>query len=216
MPLWQRSVLDSTMNLHYINNDNYFTNSKSLNNSMHRGIPDGINISSKNGHLIAILSVIPPLPPKADTVHLGGKDIQHLRISENLIKFVYGESKILHEEKQVIKWKNYVRYLSDTEIKEKINADTAIIVSLPPLYEDYYMKPYPYCTVLILQKNERGCLPIYFLYDEEGRKDLKMHITEIASSFRYGEELPLLKELNNKEIVVLYAYPKQKRGSVIR
>ena len=224
MPLWERSILDSTMNMHYTYNENYIPDSTYLKCNIHRGMPDGTHISSNDGHLIAILEVRPPLMPE-DTLFWGGIDKQHIYLSERLIKFVYGETKVVDGEEFEIKWKNYVSYLSDTEMKRKINADTVIIISLPPMYEDYYMKPrasdnsntkhYPYCTVLMIQKNGRGYIPMYFFYDEVGKKDLEVHIEAIASSFRYGEESPLLKKIKNEDFTVV-APPQQKKGKIIR
>lgn len=209
MPVWERSVLDSTMNLHYLNQENYIPGSRTLRANSIKS--SNVYIASKDSHFLTLLDIVQPfrltdsmlIPNVREWINK-----EHIFLVKNLIKSIYGEENARN-------WKNYVRYLPKEEV-ENFNADTVICISLPPMYEEYYMKPYPYCRVLIIQKEERGCLPMYFLYDEEGKKDLGKHITAMINSFRYGEEKPLLRKLVNEDVLFFVPNPQQKKQDLIR
>ena len=165
MSFWERSVLDSTMNLHYTHNKDYVTGSSDFNlNQFHPISFQNHTISSSDGHVVAVLKVIPPIT-QADTEHSGDKNKQHLLLARSWVNYFF------YREDNDNYWKNLVTYLSEPKIKSKTNADTIIVVSLSPKHDDHYIDSYPYCKILILQKENRGCLPMLFLYDEVGKKD---------------------------------------------
>ena len=205
---WERSILDSTMNLHYTHNEHYIKDASYIHlNQFHPMFPLNHRILSSDGHVVAALKFIPPIT-STDSERLVDRNNQHLLLSKNWISY------FIREEKEN-DWRNYIRYYSEPVLKKKTNADTINIISLPPMYDKYYVDSYPYCTILILQKENRGCFPIFFMYDEIGKKDIETHITAIASSFRYGEDSPLLEELNNKNITTI-SPPQQKKGNIVR
>jgi hypothetical protein len=212
MPTWERSVLDSVMNLHYLNQENYIPDSKTLIRVNKGMISSNVHIASKDSHFLTLLDIVQPfrltdsmlIPNVQEWINK-----EHIFLAKSLIKSIYGEENAKN-------WGNYVRYLSKEEVEKNFNADTVICISLPPMYEEYYAKPYPYCQVLIIQKEERGCLPMYFLYDEEGKKNLDQHIIAMMSSLRYGEEKPLLRKLINEDVVFFVPNPQQKKQNIIR
>jgi hypothetical protein len=137
-------------------------------------------------------------------------DKEHIDEVKDLIEEVYGEN-------NVAQWKKYVQYYSAHDAKEQFNADTVITLSLPKKKDGYYIRPYPYCSVLILKKAGRGCLPMFCFYDEVGKKNLEKYMSDMKGTFRYGDEPPLIDKLvRTRDIVTIRSLPRQKKQDPIR
>ena len=211
IPACERSILDSLMNLSYTYNENYIPDSISLSN-YELNANQRVNITSKDGHFMVMFDISPPFTQE-DSIRYAKNDnyildrnLGHMSFVKSIVDKHYGKQ-------HVENWQDYVFYLSDVEAKTKFNADTAFYMSLP---EKKYYSRYNYCKVLVIQKYNRGSLPMFFLYDDEGKENLEKHIAAMENSFRYGDDLPLKEKLDSECIVRVIASPKQKKNAIIR
>lgn len=224
LPDWERSILDSLMNLNYIHQEGYLCDSTVIHLNYELGASPKFHIESADGHFFTAFDVMPPFTKEdsirfsdfPDPLLLDRINKEHIIRARALVAKFYGEKKSKDYWINSNKWKNYVDYLVEDDIKIKLNADTVLYIDLPYWESDFYAKSYPYCSVLILQKQDRGCLPLFFLYDEEGKKDINAHMVAMVNSFRYGDEAPLKKKLDNEDIKVFFFNPKQPKVKIIR
>lgn len=216
MPLWERSVLDSVMNLYYTPQENFVTDTMPI--SIERGDKE-YHLASKDGNFIVLFKISQPFTREdsirysnlTDNTKYEGKiswdriNKDQILIAKDIISDNYGKE-------NTEKWKNYVQYLSDTDAKTKFNADTAFYISLP---EKRYTSKYNHCKVLIIHKKDRGCLPMFFYYNDDAKEKLTGYISAMESSFRYGDEPPAKNKLENQDVVEMIALPMQEKSPII-
>jgi hypothetical protein len=222
----KRDILDSVMNLHYVHPKGYILDTTNNDNNWKNNIySDGIRrtigsfvetrLMSEDGHFSTFLYIDEPFTFE-DSVNMCGNGISDRVDKKHIyrIKDIVGE---FYGEKKAARWKKYVRYYTSQDAKSEFNADTVIFLSLPGMKKGYYVSPYPYCSVLIIQKNDRGYLPMFCFYDETGKKNLEKYLSDLRGAFRYGEEQPLKKKLDRTwGLVIMRAMPMQKKGKHIR
>jgi len=220
-PYWERSVLDSVMNIHYEHNDNFIIDSTQFSIS-HKvsSINSRMFIESREKNFAAFFSISQPFTQEDSILyskHIFNTQFEnildfdrvnkeHIFIAKDIIFTAYGES-------NVVNWKDYVNFLSDLDSKNKFNADTAFYISLP---EIKFYSNYTHCKVLVIHKQGRGCFRIFFLYREDAKEKLFENITAIEQSFRFGNENPAKKKLENPTIVEVLAIPKQQKSQLIK
>jgi hypothetical protein len=222
IPVWERSVLDSVMNLTYTHNEGYTGDSSwfRLGDSPIAVIfgTGGVNtrlLSADERFLVFLRILQPYIYEDSINQNLNSKtkydfiDREHIILSKDIVKSFLGEDK-------VNEWQKYVHYYSPKEAKEKFNADTALYISLPHLKEGTYVSHYSYCTVVIIQKTGRGHVSMFCFYDDESKKDLKQHLSAVENMFRYEDRLPLKTKLCQPEIVTFVANPKQKKAEKLK
>lgn len=218
-PKYPRNILDSVMNLKYISHDGYFMDTVEIQEDLffdyHLGIMKNPHIASEDGNFKVFFDISTPFLQK-DSVDLAAPmyrgsidadrvDKEHIFSIRFFIHKIYGEE-------DLNSWKKYARYLSYAEAKEKFNADTAIYITFP-MKENPYVESYPYCLMLVIQKKGRGFFSMFFVYNDEGKKDLDKHIAAIEHSFRYGEESPLKQKLDDYPFTRLLP-PAQKKQMI--
>jgi hypothetical protein len=209
----KRDILDSVMNLNYTHPEGYILDSTYFEriddvylSRIHAAISvfDETHLASRDGHFLTFLLIQEP------STRENSVDKEHIYEIKNLVKELYGE-------KNVDKWEKYVRFYSSQDAKREFNADTVISLSLPKEKNGYYVSPYPYGSVLVIQKNNRGYLPMFCFYDETGKKNLEKYMSDLKGAFRYGDEQPLKKNLDRtRDLVTVRAIPMQKKKNIIR
>jgi hypothetical protein len=223
MPANKRNILDSVMNLHYIHPKGYILDTiynewkDNIYSDKIRCVIGSLietRLMSEDGHFLTFLYINEPFV-REDSINIKGNEFsdrinkEHIYKAKNIVRDFYGE-------KKVAKWKKHVHYYSSQDAEYQFNADTVIFISLPEMKKEYYINPYPYCSVLIIQKNDRGYLPMFCFYDETGKKNLEHYLSDLKGAFRYGDEQPLKKELSTHGMVTIRVMPMQKKTKYIR
>ena len=138
-------------------------------------------------------------------------DMMHVYDVNHIVKTCFGDD---------ADWKDYVRYYSSDDAKTKFNADTVLSISLLiDKDEDYYDDGfdnynYSHCTVLIIQKQGRGMIAMYCIYDEDATKNLDTYMTAIEGTLRYRESDPELKKWEIDDYIT--PFRTQRRARIIR
>ena len=213
----QRNILDSTMNMYYTHNECYITDS-SLFLLPSMNLIYNLHIRSIDGHFLTMFRISSP----AESRKILGweKNKEHIYQAQDFINEHYNK---LH----IDNWRDYVRYLSYEEAISKFNAETALYIKLPSLEKDSgyirftkgdgdYEYLYQYCSILIIHKKDRGILPMFFFYDEEGEKNLIDHLVSMENSFRYGEEPPAKEALDNECPTMVVVGKMKEKNPIIR
>ena len=215
LPSWEKAVLDSVMNLQYTQPNGYYTNAGYLDwtqGAYFRAaeiLMSEPRFVSDDGNFFAMFPVRQPIVCNAAESHSKKKndcdDVnkEHINLTKKLVLEFYGKEELDN-------WKDYALYHSSSEAKSKFNADTALYLLLPILDEPYF-KDYPYCSVLMIQKNGRGFLPIFCFFNDDGMNDIDTHSAAIERAFRYGNESPVAERIKQEGIVTIIADPKQKK-----
>jgi hypothetical protein len=224
MSVNKRDILDSVMNLHYVHPKGYILDT-TYNDWKDNFYSDGIRriigtlvetrLISEDGHFSTFLYINEPFTREDSikmSVKMNGNGISDRVDKEHIyrVKEIVGE---FYGEKKAARWKKYVRYYTSQDSENQFNADTVIFLSLPKMKKEYYVSPYPYCSVLIIQKNDRGYLPMFCFYDEIGEKNLEKYLSDLRGAFRYGDEQPLKKELSSHDMVTIRVMSMQKKGN---
>jgi len=220
MPIWEKSILDSVMNLNYKHNEDFIQVSNPIILNFNIKVNRKFHLESKDGNFITLFIISQPFTCEDSTRYSNmtvnscyeGKiswnriNKEHIFIAKEIVSEYYGKE-------NADNWKDHVQYFSNIEANTKFNADTAFIISLP---EKKYCSKYNHCKVLIIHKKDRGCLPMFFYYNDEGEKNLSEYIMAIERSFRYGDEPPAKNKLQNQDVIELISLPVQEKRNIIK
>ena len=216
MRLWERSILDSTMNISYNNTENIIPDSSSLNLPSQMDVSRRNHLISTDGNFMVFFDIMPPFT-RSDSIKFTKMDVhklhnwdkvnkEHILKAEAIISKYYGSENRDN-------WRNHTSYLANDEAKANFNADTAIYISLPR--KDNYFDSYNYYSVLIIQKQDRGCLPMHLFYNENGKEKLNEYLSIMGNTFKYEDAPPLKEKIDNNEIMIV-SPPMQKKEKIIR
>lgn len=179
MPLYERSVLDSAMNIHYTHNDNFTLDTTLLSIWTAR---DNIRITSKDGNFTTFLQVDIPYVT-------GIIDSDTITYPMQIVFFANGKNIVEDRNDYKDKWKDFVYYFSDSDAKEKFNADMALYIQLPA--NSYYsFEKYTQSKFLIIHKTDQRYLAMLFLCTDDAKEKFDEYIAAIENSFRYGNDPP--------------------------
>jgi len=213
MPLWERSVLDSVMNIYYTHNKMMVFDTVYY--DIEQKIVETINLTSKDGTFITIFDLSQPFT-REDSIR-GDRVTSTYDWDRANREHIWKVKELLYYEDKDIKdrWKDYVCYLSTSEAKNKFHADTAIYF---PLQRSPFMgNKFEKCEVLIIHKKDRGCLSMFFHYNADSKENIKELITAMESSIKYGDEVPSKKKIPLPHgIMEIIPFPTQQKQSVIR
>ena len=213
MPLWERSVLDSVMNIYYIHNEK--VNFDTVFIDREKKIIDKINLTSDDGRIMTRFDFSQPFT-RDDSIRAVSVSSAHVwdRVNREhiwkAIEFLNAEHDDVNDN-----WKKYVSYLSNSEAKTKFNADTAIYFSLQK--NPFSGSKYEKSDVLIIHKKDRGCLAMFFLYNTDSKEKLNDYITAMERSIKYGDESPVKTNIALPPgIVEVFAFPTQQKNQIIK
>lgn len=76
-----------------------------------------------------------------------------------------------------------LHYESSSYARKAFNADTVITYQLKVWHP--YENKYNHCKVIVMQKNKRGCITLYCLYNDAGKEKLSTYMRALEGLFRY-------------------------------
>jgi hypothetical protein len=141
-------------------------------------------------------------------------DVQHISLVNDIVKSSFGNN---------ANWKDYVRYHSSEFAKSEFNADTVLSVSVPiEKYDGNLLNgkfvvnnDYSHVTILILQKEGRGFVAMYLLYNE-GNTNLETYMPAIEETLKYREGEPEMKKLDGFHDSIYIRYGRAPRAPITR
>ena len=137
MPLWERSILDSVMNIYYYHNDFFIKDTTFLSQGFKMGCHN-LHLTSKDGNFKTLFHIGSPFTIE-DSINYAGRTINtkydgviswdrinkdHIQQAKEIMNQVFGKG---YENN----WIDYTKYMSDEDAFMKFNADTALYISLP-------------------------------------------------------------------------------------
>ena len=152
-------------------------------------------------------------------------NVGHIGRSKRIVEISFGKD---------ADWKDHVSYYSRQIVEDKFNADTVFLMSLPPeIHVDYdfgnnrdyyyfnvvnrqYKSNYTHGTVLIIQREGRGCVALYCFYDEKATKKLDAYMEAIESTIRYRDGEPEMeKYITDDDDIVCVGFPRQRKSEIV-
>ena len=210
----KRIILDKVMNIEFIHPEGFIGDSLLM--CLDIDLSD-VSLMSDDGSFRVFYCIYPPLS-KEDAVkyslYLNKRkdDLKNFSYLNRIVEVPFGKN---------ADWKDHVSYYSQQIAKDKFNADTVVLMSLPPeIHDDFdydnnrnnyyfnavnrqYNSNYTHGNVLCIQKIGRGSLTLYIFYDEKATKNLDAYMEAIERTIRYRDGEPEMRYIRDDSIIIV-------------
>ena len=167
---------------------------------------------SKDENCIVFIDVVPVA--SKDSKFIDFPYLQKLKLDIN----TYHISRIMYDfkfntGKNNISWRELpLRYESSKYANMAFNADT--VITYPLTVWKKYKKKYSYCHVVLIQKNGRCPIRLYFLYNNKAKKNLNKYIKSLEGVFRYRDPKDYIQFVEPQQDSIINVIPYEKKNLI--
>ncbi|MCS2952299.1 hypothetical protein NXY21_03630 [Bacteroides thetaiotaomicron] len=165
---------------------------------------------SKDGNCIVFIDIVPVA--SKDSKFIDFPYLQELKLDIN----TYHISRIMYDfkfntGKNDISWQELpLHYESSKYANMAFNADT--VITYPLTVWKKYKKRYSYCHVVLIQKNGRCPIRLYFLYNNKAKKSLNKYIKSLEGVFRYRDPKDYIQLIEPQQDSIIHIIPRKKKN----
>lgn len=167
---------------------------------------------SEDGNCIVFIDVVPVA--SKDSKFIDFPYLQELKLDIN----TYHISRVMYDfkfntGKNDILWRELpLHYESSKYANMAFNADT--VITYPLTVWKKYKKKYSSCHVVLIQKNGRCPIRLYFLYNNKAKKSLDKYIKSLEGVFRYRDPKDYIQFIEPQQDSIIHIIPRKKKNLI--